>query len=130
MKRLITVSLIITSFGTLLGACEQSGQSDGEAIQETTSEFINAFLNDQFSRCLDFMADSRRDIEGDISLIDWLYARRMIRDIAIILYIGEPTIAGTTATLWLDVKSALGIVSTIQISLVKEGDEWRIYNFK
>ena len=43
--------------------------------------------------------------------------------------VGQPSINGNTATVWVDMEGLLGMTNTVQLSLVREKGRWKIDGF-
>lgn len=127
IKRILLVALVSsTLFMTLfLVACVD----DKQAIEDTISEFIIAFDDQEFSHCLELYSNRLRLSEGDTNLLQQLHDERAWDFNVSLKSMGEPQISGANAVVWIDYQTGLlQTVNTKQIHLVKENDEWKIDN--
>jgi hypothetical protein len=127
IQRVLLVALVSsTLFSTLfLVACVD----DNQAIEDTITEFIVAFDDQQFSRCLELYSSRLRFSEGDTNLLQRLHDERAWDFNVSLKSIGEPQISGVNAVVWIDYQTGLlQTVNTKQIYLTKENGEWKIDN--
>jgi hypothetical protein len=113
--------LILLVFSSL--ACTVT---DEEAIQRTVTGFFTAYQNREYSRCLEFLSEELKASLGEEEIIERLRTAQFLGDFTSLKSMGEFKIGTTQATVWVDIEGFAGIVKTTQLTLVKEGDNWRI----
>ncbi len=122
--------VVIALLGLLLFAVGATSCVNNKAeIEQTTKGFVTAYQNQQYSQALDFLSTRLRTSEGDQKLINRMQVARLFSGTSQLKDIGEPTITGDTAKVWVDVQGLLGATNSIQLSLVKENGKWKIDGF-
>ena len=110
--------ICITAFST---ACRVDNSLE---IKNTITAFYNAFQNKEYSHCLEFISESQRATKGDRDIIDIIQGGRVF--FVQLKSIGEPKISGNSAIIWIDAEFLNGMVLSQEISLIKEGNSWKI----
>jgi hypothetical protein len=97
-------------------------------INEVVTNFITAYQNEQYSECLDYLSNHLRTAIGDQTLINRMQFKRLFSGSAQLKSIGEPSINGNIATVWVDTQGLIG-TNTTQLTLLKENGHWKIDGF-
>ncbi len=122
------IILMILSMVLVPGA-SACAVTDEEAIQQTVTGFFTAYENREYSRCLEFLSERLKASAGEEEIIETLRTAQALGDFTKLKSMGELKVGSTTATVWVDIEGFADIVKTVQISLVKEGGEWRIITY-
>jgi hypothetical protein len=97
-------------------------------ITDTVNGFVKAYQAQEYDKALGYFSASIRKINGDERLIDSAKLQKLFADSAQLESIGEPSIDGKRATVWVDITSPDGTVEE-QFSLVRENWSWKIDGF-
>lgn len=103
--------------------------NDKSAINEVTVGFVSAYQNQQYSLCLDYLSNRFRTSTGDQSLINRMQLARLFSGTSKLKNIGEPTLNGDSAKVWVDIEGLLGFTNSVQLSFLRENGEWKIDGF-
>ena len=127
MSKLIKYVLLVITFLVLF--TNQSCTSDKQAIKDVVTDFLEAYQNQLYSRCLEYISEELRTTTGDQVLINRLQIARLFSGSSSIKNIGDPVIDGNNASVWIDIGGVLGLTNTIKLKLVKEKGTWMIGDF-
>ena len=125
-KRLGIVLMILF---VLLGIFSSSCMNEDQAIRDVVTNFVEAYKNQEYSGCLDYLSNRLRSTEGDQKLINRMQLTRLFSGSSKLKNIGQPTIDGNNAQVWIDIEGLLGLTNTVKLSLLKENGKWRIDGF-
>ena len=121
--------LVLMALFVLLNAFTLSCVNNDQAIKDAVTDFITAYQNQEYSRCLDYLSNRLRSSEGDQKLINRMQLTRLFSGSSNLKNIGQPSIDGKTAKVWIDIEGLLGFTNTVELSLIKEDGKWRIDGF-
>jgi hypothetical protein len=124
LKGILLVSTLLVSIGT--SSCAANAQ---DSIQDTVTQFVVAYQGQQYSRCLDYVSQRLRDSSGDQALINRMQVARLFSGTAQLKSVGQPSISGSTGTVWVDMEGLLGMTNTVKLSLIREKGRWKIDGF-
>ena len=100
------------------------GGGDERAIKKTIESFCEALENQEYSRILDYISQTRRASSEDKEILDE-YVGFTLK----LKHIADPVINYSLADVWVDVELGPGVVKTLKFHLIKEDKSWYIWNF-
>jgi len=126
-KILMLVLIIVSGVAALPVAC---GINDEQAIVSTVTNFYEAYQNREYSRCIEYISSRLRNSEGDRNVMNSLQSGRLWSGFVQLKSVGNPKISGNTARVWVDIEKILGLVTSTEVSLIKEGGSRKIDNLQ
>ena len=100
------------------------GGSDERGIKKTLESFCEALENQEYSRILDYISQTRRASSEDKEILDE-YVGFTLK----LKHIADPVINYSLADVWVDVELSSGLVKTLKFHLIKEDKSWYIWDF-
>ncbi len=129
-KRLRSLLAGILVLGVLMTvSCAPKPQTyaaDEEAITQVMTSFVYAYQHNQYNLCLDYCSTRLRNDVGDKTLIGRMQRSREFTSDTVIERIGNPSVNGGRANVYIYTTGISGVPSVVKYSLTKEGGKWKI----
>ena len=123
------LGIVLMMLLVLMSIFSLSCMNDNQAIRDVVTNFIGGYQNQEYSRCLDYLSNRLRSSEGEQQLINRMKLARLFSGSSNLKNIGQPSIDGKSAKVWIDIEGLLGFTNTVELSLIKEDGKWRIDGF-
>lgn len=127
LLRVLPVFLMIVVIG--LSGCGILPGFEKQAIKDTVTEFYDSYNNENYAHLLELLSSDLRAKEGDSRLLSQIKTLRLLSGATTLREIGEPTINGSTATIWVTTQQFLLGNVPRQLTLKRESLNWKVSDF-